>query len=386
MINQVLYNLLGNAEKFTESGTITLEVEQVEREHELDLAFHVRDTGIGISADKVDAIFNEFSQENRETKLKYGGTGLGLAITKKIVELLNGQITVKSQKNVGSTFTVRLCLKNTGKPIRILENTSLAIENTSRILVVEDNVMNQNYISRLLGGQGLQFEIADNGQIAFDLCKKMAFDLIFMDISMPVMDGYETTIKIRNSNTSNKDTPIVALTASALSTKKSKAFDVGMNDYMTKPFTPFELKAKLAHFLGTLEDSQTTAEAAPQRETSPTVQLDRDVLAMYYDGDDAYAHDMFKMFLDQYQDTVDALTAAVKDQRWDEAQKLAHKMKPTFSMVGAPGIQTIFQDLENALRFNDDAQITANWSKAQDALKAYLPVIQAEYERLRSST
>ncbi len=233
----------------------------------------------------------------------------------------------------------------------------------------------------------VNFEIADNGQIAFDLCKKMSFDLIFMDISMPVMDGYETTIKIRNSNTTNKNTPIVALTASALSTKKSKAFDVGMNDYMTKPFTPHELKAKLAQYLGLNDDEQNfdlQAEMEPNQPKSQTT-LDHDVLAMYYDGDDQYAYDMFEMFLSQYDSSINQLTAAIINKNWEEGQKLAHKMKPTFSMVGAPAIQTIFQELENALRYKNEAQIETNWAEANTALESYMPAIKAEHARLNEA-
>ena len=383
MLNQILYNLLGNAEKFTEKGTIKLHAHGEKKGDWITLTCEVSDTGIGIAPDKLESIFTQFSQEDRETKIKYGGTGLGLAITKNIVELMGGSITVESTKNVGTTFKVNVKLICTGKPITTKEESSLKFKKKASILVVEDNVMNQNYICRLLEGQGLNFEIADNGQIAFDLCKKMSFDIIFMDISMPVMDGYETTIKIRNSNTSNKNTPIVALTASALSTKKSKAFDVGMNDYMTKPFTPHELKAKLAQYLGQAEDEtaqngQVEENTSPQRETT----LDHDVLAMYYDGDEKYAYDMFQMFLSQYDSSINQLTSAINNKNWEEGQKLAHKMKPTFSMVGAPAIQTIFQELENALRYKNEAQILTNWAEAQTALDSYLPAIKTEFERL----
>ena len=383
LINQVLYNLLGNAEKFTEKGKIWLETTLEYAENEtINVIFKVSDTGIGISESKQKTIFKEFSQESRETKLKYGGTGLGLSIAKRIVDFLKGEITVESTKGKGTSFTVKLPLVNTGKPILAPGTNELKVAAGKNVLVVEDNVMNQNYIGKLLEKEGLNYNIANNGLEAFELCKKKKYDLIFMDISMPVMDGYEATIKIRNSNTPNIKTTIVALTASALSTKKNKAFDVGMNDYMTKPFTPHELKKLLAKNLGT---------ATPQKEivaieqlSQTKIRLDKTTLDMFYDGDAEYAKEMFSMFIANFEPQYKELTAAVDSNDFNGGQKIAHKMKPTFSMVGAPALQTAFQKLEDALRHKNEHATSENWQHVQQLVKDYLPAIEQEYQRLTS--
>jgi HPt (histidine-containing phosphotransfer) domain-containing protein len=155
---------------------------------------------------------------------------------------------------------------------------------------------------------------------------------------------------------------------------------------MTKPFTPHELKTKLAEYLGQVAEEVAPSEtkSSPKEQSSEAV-LDRDVLAMYYDGDDQYAHDMFQMFLNQYDESIDQLAAAIETKNWEDGQKLAHKMKPTFSMVGAPAIQAIFQELENSLRFKNEAQIEVNWAEAKTALQSYIPAIKAEYEKLSAA-
>ena len=383
LINQVLYNLLGNAEKFTEKGNINLETTLENAENDtLIVQFKVSDTGIGITEDKQKTIFKEFSQESRETKLKYGGTGLGLSITKRIVDFLHGEITVESIKGEGTSFIVRLQLKNTGKPILSTNPSELKVAEGKTILVVEDNVMNQNYIGKLLEKEGLNFSIANNGLEAFELCKKKKYDLIFMDISMPVMDGYEATIKIRNSHTPNTKTTIIALTASTLSVKKHKAFDVGMNDFMTKPFTPHELKKLLAKNLGTAK-SQTEIPAV--KEPSQTeIMLDKATLDMFYEGDSEYAKEMFGMFLANFEPQYKELMLAVNEHDFDTGQKIAHKMKPTFSMVGAPALQAGFQNLEDSLRHKNEHATSENWQHVLQLVKDYLPAIEQEYQRLKS--
>lgn len=383
MINQVLYNLLGNAEKFTNEGEITLTTElQDGKEGRCEVTFTVKDTGIGISEDKLKDIFEQFRQETRDTQTKYGGTGLGLSISKKIVEFLDGSIEVESTKGVGTTFTVKLPLEVTKKKISTRKVNSTKFDTNKSVLFVEDTVINQNYIQKLLKNEPLDYDMANNGLEALDMCKKKKYDLIFMDISMPVMDGYETTIKLRNSESPNSETPIIALTASALSTKKNKAYDLGMNDYMTKPFTPFELKQRLATWLGEGADEAQQVATKPVATPKPDALLDRETMNMFYDGNLKSQYDMFMLFFNQFDRLKSSLHQFIMNKDYKEAQKIAHQMKPGFTMVGVPVLQTEYQNLEDELRFQNEENINKQWDVIQDLFKKYIPAVEVELRRI----
>lgn len=261
LIYQVLFNLLGNADKFTEKGKIGLKVKIVERSEEDTLfEFQVFDTGMGIPADKIDLIFNKFTQIHDKNKIKTPGTGLGLSICKQIIEYLGGTIWVESVEGKGTKFffTLRLpkAVSANGlaleEPLALTE-TKKASEPSSvlegfKILLVEDNELNRKYATTLLKKWKIEYDMAFDGAEACQKVLDKKYDLILMDIQMPIMDGYEATIKITNTENPNKNTPIVALTASALVTQKDKALECGMSDYLSKPFTPVQLKSVLSKF------------------------------------------------------------------------------------------------------------------------------------------
>ena len=250
-LSQILNNLIGNAIKFTEEGTVTITVRLLHHKTEkVELLFAVSDTGIGISAEKINTIFEDFSQAEEDTSRKYGGTGLGLAITKQLVELQGGTINVMSTMMVGSTFSFQLGFK-----IGKVEATSPKLPDAPNVknlrgvnvLVVEDNKVNQILVKKFLNSWGAKFYIAENGQVALDLFKEHQFDVVLMDLQMPVMDGYESARQMRmlEQNT-DKFTPIIALTASTLLNERERIVQVGMNDFLSKPFNPNELYQKIA--------------------------------------------------------------------------------------------------------------------------------------------
>ncbi|MFY7827127.1 MAG: ATP-binding protein [Flectobacillus sp.] len=261
LIYQVLFNLLGNADKFTEKGKIGLKVKILERNEEDTLfEFQVFDTGMGIPADKIDLIFNKFTQIHDKNKIKTPGTGLGLSISKQIVEFLGGKIWVESVEGKGTKFFFTLRLPKavsanglaTEEPLALTE-TKKASEPSSvlegfKILLVEDNELNRKYATTLLKKWKIDYDMAFDGAEACQKALDKKYDLILMDIQMPIMDGYEATIKITNTENPNKNTPIVALTASALVSQKDKALECGMADYLSKPFTPVQLKSILNKF------------------------------------------------------------------------------------------------------------------------------------------
>ena len=250
-LSQILNNLIGNALKFTDEGTVTITVRLLcHKTEKVELLFAVSDTGIGISPEKINTIFEDFSQAAEDTSRKYGGTGLGLAITKQLVELQGGAINVMSTMMVGSTFSFQL-----GFQLGNVQSITANLPNTTNIknlkginvLVVEDNKVNQILVKKFLNNWEAKYQIAANGKIAVDLFSKNDFDVILMDLQMPVMDGYEAAHEIRLlENDSNKFTPIIALTASTLLNERERIVKVGMNDFLSKPFNPNELYQKIA--------------------------------------------------------------------------------------------------------------------------------------------
>jgi PAS domain S-box-containing protein len=256
-INQILTNLTANAIKFTDKGKTVISLKLVkETKNTASVLFKVTDTGIGIAADKQKVIFQEFTQANIETTRKYGGTGLGLAISKKLVTMLKGKIEVVSQPGKGSEFFFTLNFnktKNISKEENILDSILNIPKNKDRaikILVVEDNEINSYIVIKFLKSWGIETQLAENGQIALDLINHSNFDLILMDLEMPVMSGYEASERIRSIPDPIKSKiPIIALTASAMLDVQTKIFSIGMNGFILKPFSPNDLKRKIIELL-----------------------------------------------------------------------------------------------------------------------------------------
>ncbi|GAB2800003.1 hypothetical protein GCM10027275_52490 [Rhabdobacter roseus] len=257
LLTQILLNLLGNADKFTERGAFGLRVREVERRGESTLLeFQVYDSGKGIPEEKLDLIFQKFQQVNDSSRQKHQGTGLGLAIVKQLILLQGGEIKVQSRLRQGTTFTFTLPYRLLHEPARSTQKTDVSLKTNGqgtlegyRILVVEDNLLNQKYISTLLSKWKVNFQLAKDGREAVEMAQKKAYQLILMDIQMPIMNGYESTIAIRSTSNPNQQTPIVALTASAMLDQRNMALTSGMNDFLSKPFTPTQLEEKLKEFL-----------------------------------------------------------------------------------------------------------------------------------------
>jgi len=248
-LNQILTNLINNAIKFTENGEVKLSVDIVaEDEKTINLRFVVMDTGIGIAEDKIESVFESFTQASSDTTRKYGGTGLGLTISKQLIELQGGTISLVSKLGAGSSFSFVLPVKRVEKSVaseRNIEQTEVPGMDHVNILLAEDNLINQKVASKLLFKKGAQVDIANNGSEVLDMLEKKKYDIILMDINMPVLDGFETTQCIRQSNSRFQRIPIIALTASALASEKAKGIEVGMDDYLSKPFKAEELFEKI---------------------------------------------------------------------------------------------------------------------------------------------
>lgn len=247
---QILNNLVSNAVKFTNKGSVQLEIRKKRSLQQYEeLEFLVRDTGIGIPESKHRSIFEEFTQADNNTTRLYGGTGLGLAITTRLLKLFNSKIDLWSKPGEGSVFSFVLKLK-TGirrveKKIKYEDVSDFTLLNGKRMLVVEDNKINQIIVRKFLTQWGIMSDYADNGKEALDKLEQNSYHLILMDLQMPVMDGYEATKEIRKSGHIYQNIPIVALSASAMMQIRDKAIKIGMNDFVTKPFNPNELYVKM---------------------------------------------------------------------------------------------------------------------------------------------
>ena len=255
-ISQVLFNFLSNAIKFTPfEGKIDLNISLVKNEKDLYfISISVTDSGIGIPEDKVNSVFVPFEQTSSDTTRKYGGTGLGLSIVKKIAELMKGTVAVESEIGIGSTFTVILPLKkdtseSTGTPNKIELNDEISIKNV-KVLLAEDNVINQLLAQAVLSQFEVKLTTVEHGKLALDELEKNDFDIVLMDLMMPEMDGYEATIAIRSLiDIKKKSIPIIAVTADVTNSVIERCKDIGMNDYIYKPFDAMDLKTKIWNLL-----------------------------------------------------------------------------------------------------------------------------------------
>lgn len=263
-LRQILMNLAGNAVKFTSKGSVAIHVEASvqERSKSILLVVDVSDTGIGIKSDKLETIFNKFSQADTSITRKYGGTGLGLSICKTLITLMNGTISVISTPHKGSKFTVTLPLELGPNGIvawseakaREISNetrTSILRHNKPLVLLVEDHKPNVLVAGTMLENLGYRYEVADNGKKALHKIEKQHFDVVLMDVQMQEMDGLQATraIRRREKKLALVHLPIIAMTAHAQPEDRLRCLKAGMDDYISKPFNSKELETKLKHFL-----------------------------------------------------------------------------------------------------------------------------------------
>ncbi|HEX4911651.1 MAG TPA: ATP-binding protein [Permianibacter sp.] len=253
-IRQVLVNLIGNAIKFTEHGHVKVRaVLEPDNDSQLALTLQVEDTGIGIPEEKQALIFEAFTQADGSTTRRHGGTGLGLSISRQLVQLMRGELRVKSAPGVGSVFTCRLPCKYRlpGEQARPVADSDVPSVLRGRVLLVEDNIVNQTVTKGMLQRFGLSVDTATDGQLALQLHANQAYDLILMDCQMPTMDGFETTRRIRQQEqTSGRHTPVVALTANAMEGDRERCLAAGMDDYLAKPISRDALSLCMQRWLG----------------------------------------------------------------------------------------------------------------------------------------
>lgn len=248
-LSQIILNLINNALKFTQNGHVSVIAKLYSQEDDTaTIYFEIVDTGIGIPEDKLQSVFESFSQGSIEVNRKYGGTGLGLTIVKKLIELLGGEIKLKSEVGKGSTFTFKLNFKINNEPLEVIEEVKPYSDTQLKhksILLIEDNKINQMITRKMLENKNINCEIIDNGEDAVELLKIKRFDMVLMDVHLPGINGTTATKLIREFD---KSTPIIALTAISLDENRDMLLSFGMDDVITKPFVPDEFYTTIAKF------------------------------------------------------------------------------------------------------------------------------------------
>lgn len=259
-LKQILLNLIGNAIKFTNEGEIVLLVKAKNiYNNKQIISFSVKDSGIGIIPSHLDVLFQPFTQIDSTATRKYGGTGLGLSICKKLVDLMGGSITAESIEGIGSTFRFEIpyrIVENLAEKKLIEKNESMLTLPASKILVAEDNTMNQLIITRLFESLGYKIDLAENGKQALAMAKQTGYDFIFMDIQMPEMDGFEATKRILQSNTPDSAPIIIAMTANAMKEDEEMCLAAGMKDFISKPVFLDTLKSTLKKWMSVKENAE----------------------------------------------------------------------------------------------------------------------------------
>lgn len=354
-INQILLNLLGNALKFTEQGSVRLFVACMQEKNNAQmLRFSVEDTGIGIDEQFLNNLFKEFSQEDSSIVRKYGGTGLGLNITKKLVNLMNGTISVTSQKNVGTTFTIDLALP-IGNSQNIEQVETIDFDATMLkdkiILLAEDNEMNRILARTILQSYKVQLLEAENGEKAIEILKRQKIDLVLMDMQMPILDGIAATYFIRNSM--KLTLPILALTANALKGEREKCVAAGMDDYISKPFKEKELIALICKLLGIKE--KTKASATTLSKDTQKLLYSFDYLNEVGDDNTEFVQEMVGVFEEEARRVVEKMPILLAAQNFDAMRAMAHKIKSNLSMLCIENATNLAQQIESQADNNFDS-------------------------------
>tara|TARA_R110002072_G_scaffold59514_4_gene151761 strand:- start:4319 stop:7036 length:2718 start_codon:yes stop_codon:yes gene_type:complete len=345
-LNQILTNLIGNSIKFTQKGKVSVTVKLVsEADNEIALKFQVKDTGIGIEKEKLSHIFDSFYQVEDPNNSKIIGTGLGLAITKELIELQNGILHAESLVGMGSIFEFILPLKKSKlkKITDLCENRKLKTKNLNglKVLVAEDNKMNQFYIKQLLDGMEVDVDIAENGAIAVEKFNnaEVAYDLILMDMHMPVMNGIEAINIIRKSNKNSlKKVPIVACSADVFPEARKNAIKAGIDFYLTKPLNEDSIKEVLFWLISDneLEPELAIINADSNRnENSPrSSNVDINKLKVTFDNDYEFISSLLEIFIKETPQEYKSLRHCIDHEFYTRASSLAHKMKSSFMNLG----------------------------------------------------
>jgi PAS domain S-box-containing protein len=341
-ISQVILNLVSNAIKFTQKGSIDLIFKVLASiDNEQILQVSVTDSGIGMDEDFLEKLFDKFSQEDSSITRNYGGTGLGMSICKELITLMGGEMTVNSIKNLGSSVSFVIKLeKGTFANLPIKENIEVDAKLLAgkHILVTDDNEINRLLASTVLTNYKAKITEAVNGLDAVEKVRQSKFDLVLMDIQMPVMDGLEASRTIRRDI--DKNIPIIALTAFAIKGDNDKCLDAGMNDYLSKPFEESQLLEIAAKWLG----KSLSIKKSKVQKTEQLFSLSQ--LEGIAKGNQDFIHKMIKLFCDQTPESIKQIKIAYQQKDFDKISKIAHRIKPSINSLAITSIIPVVNEIE----------------------------------------
>jgi signal transduction histidine kinase/CheY-like chemotaxis protein/HPt (histidine-containing phosphotransfer) domain-containing protein len=389
-LGQILTNLIGNAVKFTPEGEVAVRAAVGEEGDEgLLIRFEVSDTGIGIKPEARELIFNSFSQADRSTTRTYGGTGLGLAIARQLAEIMGGEIGVESEPGKGSTFwfTVRVrrhpadcrdaraaAPDETAEPSTSHADGAAQPKFDASILVAEDNQINRDVAFQMLGRLGCHVDLVENGQQAVHAARTGAYDLIFMDCQMPVMDGFIAAGMIREQESAHnagcaaqRHVPIIALTANASSEDREKCLAAGMDGFLGKPFDLRQLRAVVDHWQ---RGKRIPLPDAPLVERRPegdgAVIFDREGLLERLGGEEKPMRRLIERFVDATAQRLESLGRSVLQGDFEDVQLQAHTIKGVCATIGADRMRVLSEELENASK-NGGADVAGLYHALESA-------------------
>jgi PAS domain S-box-containing protein len=386
-LRQIFNNLISNSIKFTDSGKINLKViKEGENHTEISLKFIISDTGIGISKEKQEALFQPFTQADASTTRRFGGTGLGLAISKQLANMMNGEIGVESEIDQGSMFWFtaefskeaelqEITSENKLETEKVTEDKTYQLSNNARILVAEDNAVNQQVVLGMLRSLGFEADAVMNGREAVNALNKKDYELILMDCHMPEMDGFEATREIRLLKNDKSSTKIVAMTANALVDQEECCIEFGMDDYLSKPMSKDHLIKILAKHLPLIEkklDSQTNIVQHCLEDV-----LDKNALENLRQiearGEKNFVAETINLYFTHAEKQISELKEAVFNQNSKDLYLKAHSLKGSSGSIGLSKVYKLCENLELKSHDND-------WNASEEILSQIL----IEFDKIKS--
>jgi PAS domain S-box-containing protein len=387
-LQQIIINLAGNAVKFTSQGLVSVKVTCNKKSNtQAFVRVDVIDTGIGIANEKLDYIFESFTQDNLNTSRTYGGTGLGLAIVRQLVELQDGEVSVESTIGEGSTFSVLIPFAIDANA-KVQENKYAAISNETddllsgiSILVAEDNLINQKVVLNTLKRKGAEVKIVSNGQEAIESIEDGGFDIVLMDLQMPEVDGYKATKYIREVLHNN--VPILAMTADAIKGEAEKCFEAGMTGFISKPFDPADLYLQILKSTGNTTNNTYIQDKQSEQMEEPLI--DFSFLYEISGNDSKYINDVVEIFLSSTTPGLETLKELVEvGTDWDAIGKQAHFLKSSVSVIKIRGVYDLLANIErNAFSDKDMGRVKVALATIVEIFEKAMPLLNAELERTK---
>lgn len=390
-LTQVMVNLIGNAIKFTDKGRIEIIADGQETGlNQLTLKVAVKDTGIGIAQEQLPHVFGRFEQADNKVTRVYGGSGLGLFISKQLVELQGGKIGVESEPGKGSTFFFEIpyAIASEKTAQRATNGNGMVELNghfeNIKILLVEDNLMNQRVVGSFLEEWGMGYDLAENGKVAIQRLEENEYDLVLMDVQMPEMDGYSATEYIRENM--GLQTPIIAMTAHAMAGEREKAISHGMNEYISKPIRQDDLYKLIGRFVPLNRKRKPVAHENhdPQWQAtdhpSDGLLIDYNFLLQSSNGKKEYLKNILDIFLRQAPAELQNLHKALAEKDFAAAGKIAHGMKSTVGYAGLDGsLRPLLEQMEKSAKESpDEEQLNQLFSELEESMAKAIEKVKTE--------